>query len=231
MPRKPKYLSFKEARSYVQILRIRNLKEWESFCKKEKPKNIPADPKIVYKAKGWRGWKNWLKLPIGFKIKWRNFNKAREYVRKLNLKRYEEWTQYSKGGLPKKGLRPIDIPSDPFQKYKNAGWKSYGDWLGTGNIAFQDRVFRPYNRARAFVRSLGISKSLEWNKYCVGKIPRLGKKPHDIPSNPIQVYQNKGWKGMRDWLGTEGKNHQWRSYKNARTFVRNLSLKGSKKWQ
>lgn len=71
-----------------------------------------------------------------------------------------------------------------------------GDWLGTGAVATFLRQYLPFNKARAFARSLGLKSRTEWREYCAS-----GKKPADIPSNPQRVYANDGWSGMGDWLG------------------------------
>jgi hypothetical protein len=60
------------------------------------------------------------------------------------------------------------------------------------------RVFiRPFKEARAFVHSLGLKSESEWRAYC-----NSGNKPADIPRAVASVYANDGWRGMRDWLGT-----------------------------
>ena len=72
-----------------------------------------------------------------------------------------------------------------------------GDWLGTGNIAPQDREYLSFTEARRFVQSLGLKTGDEWVKYS-----KSGKKPSNIPRAPDTVYE-KEWKGMGDWLGME----------------------------
>lgn len=55
------FLNFKEARSYVKGLSLRNESQWRQYKKTgEKPKNIPSHPDRVYKNKGWINWKDWL---------------------------------------------------------------------------------------------------------------------------------------------------------------------------
>ena len=61
---------------------------------------------------------------------WKPFEEAREFARSLNLKNYREWYQYAKTDE-----RPNDIPSNPFEAYKNDGWKGYPDWLGNEELA------------------------------------------------------------------------------------------------
>ena len=88
--------------------------------------------------------------------------------------------------------------------------------------------FLPFEEARVFVHDLGVKTELEWRKYC-----KSGKKPLDIPSNPNGVYR-KNWKNWGDWLGT-GKKAQYkgnyRSFDEARDFVRLLQLKNQSEWQ
>ena len=74
-------------------------------------------------------------------------------------------------------------------KYKDKGWKGWGDWLGTGNVATFNREFRSFNEAREFARSLGLKTAKDWQKFTSS-----GKRPDDIPSNPHRSYSNKGRK-------------------------------------
>ena len=48
--------------------------------------------------------------------KFRDFESAREFVRKLNLKNFTEWREYCKSGN-----KPDDIPTAPWTVYKE--WK------------------------------------------------------------------------------------------------------------
>ena len=66
-----------------------------------------------------------------------------------------------------------------------------GDWLGTARSLTRLRQYRPFKKARAFVRSLGLKSEAEWRDYC-----KSGKKPDDIPANPNQTYAKAGWAGM-----------------------------------
>ena len=70
------------------------------------------------------------------------------------------------------------------------------NWLGTGTIASHLMKFRDFQKARAYVQSLGLKNRDEWRAYI-----KSDKKPKDIPSNPNTVYKDQGWVGYRDWLG------------------------------
>jgi hypothetical protein len=104
--------------------------------------------------------------------------------------------------MPEKGELPDDIPKAPDQKYRDKGWESWGDWLGTGRVADQHKRYRTFKQARAFARKLQLKKQAEWHAYCRGEMLNLGALPSDIPATPQNTYADKGWAGMGDWLGT-----------------------------
>ena len=97
------------------------------------------------------------------------------------MKGQKEWQAYCKSGE-----KPNDVPSSPKNSYKK-DFKGCGDFLGSGTIANQDKVFRPYKEAREFVQALNLKNYGEWEKYC-----KSGDKPDDIPSAPWNTY--KEWK-------------------------------------
>jgi hypothetical protein len=92
---------------------------------------------------------------------------------------------------------PRDIPNSPLNTYRKSGWISMGDWLGTDSIATTKRVFRPFRKARAFVRKLGLRNQKEWRQLCTSN-----SLPVDIPTNPQRTYEHAGWSGFGDWIGT-----------------------------
>lgn len=164
------------------------------------------------------------------KLSWRPFEEAREFVRKLNIKSVAQWQSYCQGmldGLPRK---PEDIPATPNNSYKNSGWSTWGNWLGTGVIAPQLRNYLPYKEAEAFVHKLQLKSQKEW--YDLTKAsPKV--LPPNIPSTPAEVYEGEGWRTWGHWLGTgtiaPGKK-PFRPFKAARNFARNLGLKNREQW-
>lgn len=109
-----------------------------------------------------------------------------------------------------------------------------GDWLGTGIVATQHRVYLPFGEARKFVRRLSLKNEGEWRLFRKGKLPRIKKKlPEDIPANPNSTYKDEGWKGFGDWLGTgyiANRKRVYRPFIAARKFARGLGLKNGKEW-
>ncbi len=221
------YRPFNKALAFVRALKLKNSNEWNSYCRSgDKPEDIPQSPRTAYKNKGWIGFGDWLgtgNIAV-FLREYRPFNNARKFVHSLKLKNTKEWRYYSKSEK-----KPKDIPAAPERTYKNKGWVSYGDWLGTGFVTTQQRAYLPYSEVRKYVHKLNLSNVVQWNLFC-----KSGKKPIDIPSNPQKNYKDKGWKGWGDWLGT-GKIADnlriYRSFKEARAFVRSLNLKNIEQWK
>ena len=191
--RHTKFLPLEEAREYVHSLKLKGLKDWWVYCKSGKrPANIPASPHEAYK-KDWQGWGDF--LGTGKMIRKRQkkelqylpYEKARQYVRTLNIKGQKEWIKYVKSGE-----KPANIPSAPYQYYDE--WKGYADWLGTKRI--RPTSFLPFEEAREFARTLNIKKMIEWNIFA-----QSDKKPIDIPTHPEKTY-DKEWKNWADWLGS-----------------------------
>ena len=128
-----KYRSYEDAKLFVHKLGLKKISEWLHYSKSEnKPKDIPANPSVVYKNKGWKGNGDWLGTGTvaSFLRVFRPFKDARIFVRSLKLKNDVEWKLYCKSGK-----KPSDIPSEPKKVYKDKGYLNLGDWLGTGNIA------------------------------------------------------------------------------------------------
>ena len=151
---------------------------------------------------------------------WRSFVEARKFVRKLGLKDVYGWREYRKSGK-----RPDNIPSNPHVVYKNKGWKSIGDWLGTGSIASQKKylLFWSFKKTRAFVQKLGLKGQKDFENWC-----KTEKRPKFIATHPSRTFKNKGWKGWGDFVGTgrvANKNMKFWSFTKARAYVRSLSFK------
>jgi hypothetical protein len=198
--------------------------EWRNYCKSgNKPIDIPANPSENYKEE-WKGVGDFLgtnRIADRDKV-FRNFNEARDFVRTLNLKGQADYQNYSKSGK-----KPKDIPTSPAKTYKNE-WKGFGDFLGTGNIASKDRVYRSFGEAREFARTLNLKGQSYWKIYS-----KSGNKPEDIPTNPGTIYK-EDWKGFGDFLGTgniSNKDRIFRSFNEAKVFVRTLNLKSETEWR
>ena len=208
--REREFLSFTEARAFVHKLGLKSGDDWRDYCNSgRRLSDIPSNPDDVYEQSGWISWGDWL----GTRSRrggWQPFRKARAFVRGLNLKSNPEWRDYCGSGK-----RPVDIPANPDSVYADSGWISWGDWLGTGTVYKGD--WRPFKKARAFARGLGLKSQAEWNDHW-----RSQRRPDDIPAYPNEIYVDDGWAGWGDWLGTgrvANQQREFQSFKRARAFV------------
>ena len=213
-----KYRPFKEARRFARSLKLKKQSDWREYTKSgKKPADIPSDPNVVYKNKGWKNLGDWLgtgNLSAKERSKgYRSFENARKFARKLGLKNREEWMRYCKSGK-----KPADIPTSPLVYKKE--WIDYGDWLGTGYK--HEKKFSSFVIARRFAHSLKLNGQKKWHAYA-----QSGKKPSDIPSNP-QLNYKKEWVSWGDFLGTGNISNVDKMYipfKEARRFAIKLDSK------
>jgi hypothetical protein len=151
------------------------------------------------------------------------FQDARDYVRSLKLNNWESFkTLYKEGSLPK------NIPSKPYNSYKSEGWISVGDFLGTGRISNQNRIYKSFDEAKKFLKPLKFKSRGEYYKW-----HRLNK-PTDLPSNLHKIYgQNNKWKGLGNFLGNgyiATNLREYYSYDEARAVVQRLNIKSQAKY-
>ena len=209
---------FEEARNYVRSLGLKNLAEWRLYQKSgQKPDDIPSTPARSYQGRGWINLGDWLGTGTiaAQLIKFRSFEKARDFARSLELKSVRAWQQFCVNAQ-----KPDDIPSNAYTTYKDEGWISWADFLGF--------AYKPFEEAREFARSLGLKNGNDWKVFC-----KSGLKPPNIPISPREVYKHKGWIGIGDWLGTGSVSTQFRKYRtfeSAREFVISLGLKSQSEW-
>jgi len=219
--------SFEDARDFVHGLNLKSQKDWNNFCALDVlPLDIPKTPHRVYENHGWSGLGDWLGTGrvANQDREFLPFNQARAYARGLNMAGQKDWYNFTKSGMLQS-----DVPAYPDGVYKDDGWQGWGDWLGTGRVAYKNRQYRTLNRAKEFVHALGLSSRDEWLDFT-----KSGRLPSDIPASPSVFYINKGWKGWGDWLGTGSvATHQreYRPFEQARAYARSLSIVGQKEWR
>jgi superfamily II DNA or RNA helicase len=220
--------SFMKARELSRSLGLKNLREWNLYCKSDKRNKLilPSNPQVTFK-KYWKGWGDFLgtgnESPKN--IKYESFYSAQRFARGLGLKSNNEWKQYTLNNTLPKG-----IPRAADAVYKEKGWKSWGDFLGTGTIAPHLMSYRNFSKARTFARKLRLNSIEEWNLYC-----KSGKKPPDIPNAPhlCKQYQEEGWISWADFLGTDHiatSKKTYMPFEKAKKYVRTLKLKSFAEW-
>jgi len=190
------FLNYNDAKLKVKQLGIRSMNEYRKFYKDNKEKIfLPASPSKYYKGKGWVSFGDFFSTDriAHYKKKYMPFRDARAYARKLNLASSQEWRDYFKNN------KPNDISLSPHNTYKNKGWKSWGDWLGTNRVADGKQEWISYEKARAYAIRNGITSKSDWNTFKKNK-----NLPYNIPKNPYGVYKRKNeWKGWAHFFGKE----------------------------
>ena len=212
-------MSLEQARNFVRHLNLKNEPEWKIYAKSGfRPDNIPANPFLRYRDKGWLSYADFLGFNVGYVSKkpviFLPFKKARKYVCKLKFRSVQQWKDYCKSGK-----KPENIPSNPYGRYNK--FRNYKHWMGYRKSITPKRNFLPFAEARQFAHSLKLKNSVQWEEYCAS-----GHRPRNVPASPNSIYINKGWVGYKDWLGTT-----LPSFESVRTHARSLNLNSAREWQ
>ncbi len=141
--------------------------------------------------------------PAGSAAQFLPFARARAWARSLGLRNEHEWRAMCRGERSGVGRRPPFIPASPARIYRDRGWRSWGDWLGTGTISNRRRVFLPFREARKHARTLALRNASEWQAYRRGERRDLPAPPAELPRSPLGAYRHDGWRGWDDFLGTD----------------------------
>ena len=126
-----KFLNYFNAKKIIHKEKIKNANPgWRIYQKNKTRWNIPSQPDVYYKNKGWKSWEDFLgpsyvKKGINQKGSYVDFNKAKYFIKKMNLGSAAEWNKFAKSKR-----RPKNIPSHPQIIYLNKGWKGWPDFLG-----------------------------------------------------------------------------------------------------
>ena len=187
------YWPFTKSRSYVHKLKLKNEGKWRTYTKSGKlPVDIPNTPQKIY-TNEWMGFGDWLgtgNIAPNLK-KFMTYLEAKKFVSKFKLKTINEFKIFCQSPN-----RPPDLPTNPNSTYKNSGWISFGEFLGTGTVAPGLQEYLDFPEVKIAVKALNLNSRGEWEKYC-----KSGNKPKNVPASPQYVYKNKGWKGWPDFLG------------------------------
>ncbi len=217
-----KWEDFNIARDYVRSLKIENQYEWNEYSKsKEKPFNIPSTPERAYKGKGWISLGDWLGTNREYKKNFLSFQEARNIVRSFGLKNQNDWRKWRKTKEC-----PTNMPSQPEVHYKNKGWISFGDFIGS--TPDWDGTYLSYSEAKILIAKLSIKSKNEWSLFSKSE-----HKPKNIPSSPRSVYDDE-WQGWGDFLSNNvvaPQNMEFICYEEASKLVQKLGVKSFDQFQ
>ena len=188
---KRKWMSFQEAKAFIQQQGITTITEFRKWSKsKQRPKNFPSTPQRTYSDE-WINWSDFLGVEnfSHNKKKWMSFQEAKAFIQQQRLLTHIEFQKWSKSEH-----RPKNFPSSPQRTYSDE-WTSWGDFLGTGNIPHNKKKWMSFQEAKTFIQKQRLSNRAEFQKWSKSK-----KRPKNFPSSPEQTYKDE-WKGWNNFLG------------------------------
>jgi predicted helicase len=132
---KVEYMTFFEAKDFVQKLQLKSSVEYRMYCLgkfktlPQKPINLPVAVGEVYKGKGWKGFQDFLgyQNPRTSPVKeWINYDEAKQIIKAFKVKSNKEWRSFAKSSD-----FPIEVPKSPDKVYsRKLTWKGWADFLG-----------------------------------------------------------------------------------------------------
>jgi len=163
------YFSYEQCSKLIQKNNISTRDQLTDFRKSYKNREkIPGHPWDVYKTQG--TWVSWPDFTGTGKVanqnrEFKSFKDAKIFAISLNLKGEKEWRKYTQTNkIPK------DIPVAPDILYKKQGtWTTWGDFLGTGAIANQNKEYLSAKDAKPVYQKLfkeyGIKNGRSWAQF------------------------------------------------------------------
>ena len=194
------YMSYDEAKKFVKSKKILGNYAFREYIKKNKlPKNFPRSVEAFYKKQGtWKGWGNFCNTGnLSTKgRKYRSYDEAKKFAQSMKLNGKSSWEKFYKSKkLPK------DIPRIPDRIYKNNGWTTWGDFLGTNNMSsiIRSKSFISPKEAKLMYKKLfkkyNINNGNDWKKFVKTHGKLLEKL--NLPTEPLVIYSKKNiqrWK-------------------------------------
>lgn len=186
-----RFISHDKAREFLKDKNLKSWPEYKNFIKKNKIDFLPPNPSNSYKTK--------IKIEeyLNFeKIDYFNFQESKDHIRDTGIKTQRQYQEARELGKISKRF-----PSNPDRFYKN-DWSTWGDWVGTGRVANQNKDFYSFSELKDRIQVLKINSVPEWKVFIQGcKDPR-------IPHAPQFIYSE--WTSWGDFLGYIGSgSHQW----------------------
>ncbi len=150
---------------------------------------------------------------------WLPYLEAENIVKKYQFKNLDDYRKRSRN-YPEL----LNIPLNADRYYREKGWTSWGNFLGTGYVANFLREWRDFNKAKEFAHSLNLNSGDEWKD-----LGNKNKLPNDLPYNPDQAYRNKGWKNWPDFIGTDDRTVLF-NFVQAKEIAKKYKITTQKQW-
>ena len=224
------FLPYKEAKDYVQKLKIKTAREWKK--RKDIPYNVPLTPDTFYRASGdWVSWGNFLGVKdeiASSKIVYASYLEAKKFAHSLKLKNVSEWNK-------NKYRFPVNIPKIPKTFYELRGeWEGWGKFLNINIInghlgtSLPNPRMKSYEEVSKYAQENGLKNVVDWE---------VNKKnlPFGIPKDPKQYFTRLNqWYGWPRFFNTNFvtkiKDTSYVSYEQAKEFAKKLGFNYRDEW-
>jgi len=127
------FISFVEARDFARVLNVNTSTQWSKWASSgNRPSNIPSNPSQVYLKSGWLGWSDFLGKKRSNKPSEKyyfSYEEAKEYLKTKSINTKSEYKR--KYGFSIEHSYYEHLPPYPELTYKDQGWVSWEDYLGT----------------------------------------------------------------------------------------------------
>ena len=192
-------ISYNDFKNFV-LKNYPNVKTQEAWNKNKinLPNYIPKKPHVVFKYNGWISWGNLFGTGRAHNKnkQLKSYEETKKWILSCDVNLYSQTDWYS--FIKNYNNLPEFIPKSPQNAYKNNGWISWGDFIGTRRVADvkKHKNYLPYVKAKEYIKknSLKIKSKDKW------KIFVKKNKLNFLPINPHQSYKNSGWISWFDFL-------------------------------
>ncbi len=185
------FLDYLECKEYLISIGLNGYNSFVKWYNLTKPNNIPYNPSIVYKE-DWISWGDFLSTGniSNSEKKFSNYDVCKKIVIEKNFKSINDFIKWSD--------KPDNIPSRPENIFKNDGWVSWSDFLGTDIISNKKKgeKYLSYNDAKTYLRKFKLNHKFYYKEHI------LKNNIDFLPKRPEYFYRDV-WAGYLDFLGCE----------------------------
>jgi hypothetical protein len=147
------------------------------------------------------------------------YEETKKWVKKnLTIRSKSDW--YNK---TKNNILPDYISRNPVEVYKNRGWVSWIDFLGTNNTYDNNVNYLTYDDAKLIIKDYELKTIVDYKN-----VVKNDSIPHNIPNRPERYYKNRGWLGWGDFLGSNriaNQNKEFMTYDEFKEIINSLNIK------
>ena len=146
----------------------------------------------------------------------KSYEDAKALIKNFQFKNRDEYFKWARSGQ-----RPSEIPSDPYKQYKENGF-SWGDFLGTGKVANQNKTYRSYAEAKDHLKNLNLKYAQDYYAWL-----KTAGRPQDFPPRPHNTYKLE-WINWNDFLNSNKSrasvNKIYLPFNDAKKAIKKLNL-------